>query len=65
MNQKDNYGKKYTLDHYGNRRHHKINLIFYRNRGEHSERKYIFLTIIIAVLIMAYYFINGKYVGYN
>ena len=40
-------------------------LFFYRNRGEHSERKYIFLTIIIAVLIMAYYFINGKYVGYN
>ena len=40
-------------------------LFFYRNRGEHSEREYIFLTIIIAVLIMAYYFINGKYVGYN
>ncbi len=40
-------------------------LFFYRNYGEHSEKKYILLTILIVILIMTYYFINGKYVGYN
>ncbi len=40
-------------------------LFFYRNTGEHSERKYIFLTILIILLILLYYFLKGKDAGYN